>query len=167
MIGKDFDRRGFTLLEITLAVSVSAMLVGALGTLLAAIYSAQAKAQAVEEVEMAGATAIQAISYAIRNADAIISPPPGEMSADLEVQQGSSTIRFRLQRGRIYVRRDEVENALTTNRVVVAPFYANNLGGAEAGTVHFEFDMGHQNLSGRPESEYIRTFRASASQFSK
>jgi prepilin-type N-terminal cleavage/methylation domain-containing protein len=163
------NRGGFTLLEIMLALSISALLMGAIAALTGSIYSTRAKVAAVEEIQGEGMALVQAFRHEVRNADAILIPLPGQTGANLKLQAGSTTVNFRVRGGRLEIQRGTSPwTPFISNQVIMDPFLVQNRSRpGTAGIVRLEFGLSHFDATVRAESEYEQSFELSAALFSR
>jgi prepilin-type N-terminal cleavage/methylation domain-containing protein len=163
------NRDGFTLLEIMLALSISAFLMGAIAGLTGSIYSTRAKVAAVEEIRGEGVALIEAFRHEVRNADGILIPAPGQTGANLKLQTGTSTVNFRVRGGRLEIQRGSLPwTPFISNQIIMDPFLVQNRSrSGTAGIVRIEFGLSHFDATARAESEFEQSFELSAAIFTR
>lgn len=76
-------QKGFTMIELTLYVSLMSMFLLALVLFLTAIFEAREKQQIMAEVEQQGIQIMQTITYTLVRADAVTIPAVGEDASSL------------------------------------------------------------------------------------
>src|SRR5690349_17675921 len=92
-------QKGYTLIELLLYITVTAVLLGALTLFFAMATNARVKNQTVLEVERQGQQVIETVTQSIRSADAITAPVLGASGSSLTLtttSTGSSPTVFAL-----------------------------------------------------------------------
>lgn len=158
---------GFTLVELILYVSVSALVALAAAGLIILIVQARVKSQTISEVEQVGSQVMNLITQTARNSPQINSPLPGGTSGVLSLANQSSTKNpavFDVQSGTIRITEGAYEPApLTSSRILASNLLFQNLSRANtSGTIRIQFTLTHQNPGGRNEYDYAKNFYGSA-----
>ena len=165
---KNITKRGFTLVETLLYVSIISALVLIMSIFLFLLLEAKTKAETVWEVNSEGARAMRIITQAIRSSQSLTVPTQGNSGSVLTlsvsdgtknpivVNSDSSNLQIKEGTGAII--------PLTSSKVAVSALSFDNLSrGTSHGTVRIQFTLTHTNPSGRNEYSYTRTFYGSAS----
>ena len=161
-------RRGFTLIELMLYVSLSSILLLSVSAFISASLELRVKNLAVSKVEQEGTRAMNMIAQTMRNAEGINSPLAGAIASTASidvVSAGSDPTVFDLSGGAIRMAEGAGSAiALTSNRVSVSGLAFSNLTKTGTdGNMRIEFTVSYINASGRNEFDYSKTFRDSAS----
>ena len=166
----DFKKTGsgFTLIELLLYISISSILLLVIAAFLAMLLQARVKNQTIAEVDQQGVQVLQIITQAIRNADSIASPIPGNEASTLSLgtykTENDPTV-FSFSSGSV-VASEGVGPAieLTNTRVSVTNLTFQNISTeGTSGAVRIIFTLEHINPGGRPEYNYNRQFVGTAS----
>lgn len=158
---------GITLVEVLLYVSVVAIVLTAMSAYYGALMRSQVKNTTVLEVEQQGVLVAQKMMQAVRNAEAVGDPTPGNeaSSLSLDMQTGSSdpTI-FSLSDGALEISEGGAATVpLTNKRVMVEELLFENLArDGTAGIIQFTLRIAHINPSGQYEYSYEQTFQSSS-----
>lgn len=157
---------GFTLIEMLLYVSISAVLLLSVTVLFQSLLDARVKNQAVAEVEQQGLQVMQIINQTVRNAAYIQSPATGTSAATLSVatSTASQTV-FDVAADTLRITEGVATPVSLTNAYVEASgFSAFNLSTSTSpGTVRVEFTLTHVNTEGQNRNDVSRVFTGSAS----
>lgn len=161
------NRKGFTLVELILYVSVSALVALAASGLIILIVQARVKSQTVAEVEQVGSQVMNLITQTVRNSPKINSPLPGGTSGVLSLANQSSTKNptiFDVQSSTIRIAEGvSLPVPLTSFRLLASGLLFQNFSRANtSGTVRVQFTLTHQNPGGRNEYDYTKIFHGSA-----
>lgn len=162
------SKQGFTLIEIMLYVGIVSVIIPIFSVAMITFLESKVKNQTIAEVEQNGAQVMSEITQAIRSADAINSPVPGDSAVSLSLvmaDSGKNPTLFDLSGSDIQIKEgaDSPIN-LSSSRVVLSGLNFSNLSRAETvGTVRVQFTLSHINPGGRNEWDYSRTFYGSAS----
>ena len=160
--------KGFSLIELLLYVSISAILLLAVSSFLGILLEARVKNQTIAEVEQQGAQIVQLVAQSIRNSNGINSPATSTTSSLLSLNMPNSSDSptiFDLAGSTFRITEGAISPILLTNsRVAVSSLEFHNLSRADtAGVVRVKFNISHINPEGRNEYDYSRMFFASAS----
>jgi len=159
-------KSAFTLIELTLYITLAAVVLFGSSTMMSLIFEARTKDMVVNEVEQQGDAVLQIITQSVRNATAVNSPTP-ETSADtltLDTLVGTNnpTI-FNLAGGAIFMKEGAADAvALTNSRVAVTALDFQNL--APVGTnddLRVSFAIAYNSSSTRQVYQYSRNFYGS------
>ncbi|MBI2033814.1 MAG: prepilin-type N-terminal cleavage/methylation domain-containing protein [Candidatus Liptonbacteria bacterium] len=161
------NRRGFTLVELILYVSVSALVALAAAGLIVIIIQARVKSQTVAEVEQVGSHVLNLITQTARNSLRINSPLPGGSSSVLSLANQSSTKNptiFDVQSSTIRITEGAYQPVpLTSSRLLASSLLFQNLSRTNtSGTIRIQFTLTHQNPGSRNEYDYVKNFYGSA-----
>lgn len=161
------ERRGFTLVELLLYVSIAGIIFLSLSSFLASFLESRVKNETIAEVEQQGLQIMQLITQTARNAEAINSPSVGTsastLSLDVVTGANDPTI-FDLSSGVVRITEGAGSATSLNNSSVSASgltFY--NLSRASTpGIVRIQFTLTHSNPESRNEYNYSKTFVSSA-----
>jgi prepilin-type N-terminal cleavage/methylation domain-containing protein len=160
-------RRGFTLIEMILYISILSVMILALTSFLYLSYTSRIKATVIAEVEQQGNQTMSLMSQNIRNSSLITIPTAGGSGSSLTLTEYTGALSPTVinQTGN-KLQITEGANAavdLTSNRVVVSGLTFQNLSRASTpGTVRIQFTLTHLNPDNRGEYVYSKTFVTSA-----
>lgn len=164
---KHFSKKGFTLVELILYVSMASVFLFTLSLFLSTLLSGRVKHQAITEVEAAGAHIVETIASAIRNAETITSPAEGGQG--LVLQLGMQEV---LQDPTIFQLTNQTitlqENGGATidlhgSRIIPSNILFKNTSRENTpGIITFQFTLTHVN-NGTNEFDYSETFYGSTS----
>jgi Tfp pilus assembly protein PilW len=160
--------QGFSLLELLLYVSLSAIMLLVISVFLSTLLQARLKNQTIAEVEQQGDRAMTLILQTLRNADSITSPAVGNTAAALSfnvLTPIKNPTVFNIINGIINISEGAGGPvALTNNRVTASGLSFQNLSRASTpGIVRIQFTLTAVNNSGRQEYSFSKTFISSAS----
>lgn len=161
------NRKGFTLVELILYVSVSTLVTLAASGLIILIIQARVKSQTVAEVEQVGSQVMNLITQTARNSPQINSPLSGGTSSVLSLANQSSTKNptiFDVQSSTIRITEGASSPVpLTSSRLLASSLLFQNLSRANtSGTMRIQFTLTRENLGGRNEYDYVKNFYGSA-----
>ena len=164
----DAGRRGVTLVELLLYVSLMAVMLLGVSILLAVLLSSRVKNQTIAEVEQQGVQVLKTITNTIRNSENIISPLGGTSAASLVLDMLDATkdpTTFDLSASTVRITEGASSPLpLTGARLIASGLEFQNLSRpATPGTVRIKFTLAHINPETKNEFEYSKTFHASAS----
>ena len=156
------SEKAFTLLEVLLYFAIASTLVVLMGVTLSAVLQARVKAQAIADVDEAGAAAMQVITQNLRNAQSITSPAAGASSSTLIIQtysSGSPTI-FNISGGALQIQENGgLPVSLTTDTVAISGLNFTNLSRPNTpGTIRVQFTASRVNPLSKKEFSYTQTF---------
>lgn len=162
------SRRGVTLIELLLAVTVSAALLLTIVALITVTLSARIKSQSAIDVEDEGRFATEVISQAIRNSSGIAAPAAGSESSSLTLSFTDSSKNptvFSVNQGRLYVTEGSSSAVpLTSGRVLISNLsFWNRSKNGTPGSIQYSFRLERVNTAGKNEYDYARIFRGAAS----
>lgn len=154
---------GFTLIELLLYVSITSIMLLVVFVFLAGLLQSRVKNQVISQVDHQGTQAMQLITQAIRNAEAIQMPLQGQSasSLSLDVLNGADdpTV-FTVSNGVLEISEGNNSSSLLLNsRVQATELFFQNL---EPGIIRIRLTLSHVNPVDRNEYEYSQTFYGSA-----
>lgn len=144
---KTKNNQGFTLIELLLYVSIVGVIIASVSVFLFITLQSRVKNQAIVEVEQQGAQMMQRITHEIRNAEIIISPSPGQSSANLSLNTGNFNIA------------DFAFPEITASNLIFRNLSKNDT----PGIIQVQFILSYNNPENRQEYDYSKTFYGSAS----
>lgn len=156
---------GFTLIELILYVGLMAILMLSIARFLPILLESRVKSQTIAEVEQQGLHVMQIMTEAIRNADGIAAPDPGDTNDALDlVGPAASTMRFDLSGEAIEMIEGMDDGVpLTNDRVSASNIVVKNLSKpGTPGFIHIEFTITYRNWSGTTPYDYSKTFYGGA-----
>lgn len=158
---------GFTLLEILLAVGITATILLAASGLLSAALEAQVKTRAMQEVETQSLQALHQVLQAVRNAETVIAPLPGTSANALSLDVADASLdptSFSVSSDALRVTEGiTATQPLTNTRIRIFGLTIENLSRTGTpGTVRIQFTAENINPSGRSEYTFQETFIGSA-----
>lgn len=155
-------QKGFSLIELLLYISMTAIVVLVISGLLYTILQSKVKNQTIAEVEQQGALAVQIISQTIRNSQSINTPTSGSSGNSLSLAQVSASVNptvFDLSNGSLRITEGTGSAvSLTNSRVSVSGLTFQNL----SASVKFQFTISHINSGSRNEYDYTKDFYGTA-----
>src|SRR5579863_4365355 len=160
--------KGFSLLEVIVAVCMVTFVLGAVTTLVIFLTQSRAHNQVVNEVEGQGALLMQAITQTARNASSINSPAIGASGTTLSLAMANSTLNpaiFSLSGGSVFLAQGSGASvALTSPQVVVSNLSFQNLSRAGTpGIVRIQFTVSYASSSTNASYVYSKNFIDAAS----
>ena len=159
---------GYTLLELLLYISVSAVMLLAISLTLSTFLEAKIKNQTVSEIDGEGTQVMQLMTQTIRNATAINSPALGTNDNALSLtvtDPAKSPTLLNLLGTEIEMTEGANPSISLTNTLqsIASNLTFENLSRVgTTGTIAISFTLSHINPSGRNEYNYSRTFYGSA-----
>ncbi len=162
---------GFTLLEFLLYLSIAAVVLMGVATLLSISLEIRSKHHVIAEVESQATAATSLINQSIHQASAIQNLTPGGSAAELGLyfaDDPDDPIIFDVVGGQLRLTEEEAEEAvvtpLTNSHVMVTGLIFQNLSRpGTPDTIHYQFTLTAVNPSGRSETDFTKTFTTSAS----
>ena len=163
-------RKGFTLVEMILYVSVCSILFLALFGIFSLLMSARIKNQTVTEVNQSGIQITQLVSQSIRNAKGIIVPSIGVSSSTLSLKTVSTSTNptvFDVASGTFFVKEGtSTKIALSNRRVMISNFTATNTSLTSSttneGGVEFSFIVSYIASGSSTDYSFTKSFFGSA-----
>ena len=157
-----------TLLEVLLYVVLLTIILLAASSFVTVFLDSRVKNQVIAEVEQQGGQAIQVITQAIRNSEALTSPVPGSSADSLVLDvfdAANDPTVFSLSGGVLMVSEGGgVAIPLTSQRVVFSGLSFENFSRADTpGTVRITFTLSYNSTTTQTQYNYSKTFHASAS----
>ncbi len=154
-------------MELLLYVGIASAVLLSTSLFLATLLEARVKNQVITEVEEQGAQAMEVMTQAARNAEAVNAPAPAGSAASLSlnvVTVANDPTVFDLSSGVLRMTEGAGSAvALTNDRVVVSSLAFQNLSRSDTpGTVQIQFTLTHINPEGRGEFAFQKTFIGSA-----
>lgn len=164
----DNKKRGFTLLELLLYVSIASIMLFVISAFLAILLESRVKNKTIAEVDGQGVYVMQLLTQTIRNAKSITSPAIGTTAnfLNLEMSLSSNDPTIFDEVGGVVQITEAANSAinLTSSRITASNIVFSNLSQVDTpGTVRVEFTLTHKNPEGRKEYEYEKVFIGSAS----
>lgn len=161
------SQRGFTLIELLLYVAVASVMLLVISVFLSSLLQSRIKNQTIAEVEQQGLAAMQLITQAARNAEAITSPAQGASASSLTldvITAANDPTILDLDNGVIRIKEGAGSTvALTNSRVTASALTFQNLSRTGTpGTIRIQFTLTHTNPAGRNEYSFTKTFIGSA-----
>ena len=160
------DKKGFSLVELLLYISLAGLLFFALFSFLVIAFSGRIKSQAISEAEQQGSQIVQAITQAIRNADSITSPTPGTSGASLTLAYtdiAKNPTVLTLSNNIVSIKLGASNPVpLNSSRVLVSGLTFSNLSQpGTPGMIRTAFTI-NTSTSTKQEFNYVKNFTASA-----
>ena len=156
------NKKGVTLIELLLYLSLFIVIFGALFTSLQVFYSNKIKNRTIMEVEQQGQIVSLIISQEIRNVQSIISPGLGSSSSILSLEHlnpANSPLSFSLFDNKIIINEGGDINDLTASRLKAENLsFVNNSVVDGTQTIFFSFDLSYDSISSRNEYIYEKNF---------
>lgn len=154
---------GYTLIELILYVSLSAVMLLAISMTLSIFFEARIKSKVISEVEGEGMQVMQLITQTIRNSNNIDSPVIGTNDTTLSLDTASTI--FSLSGGEIKITEGiNPEISLTNSTQVTSSglLFENLSQASTPGTIGISFTLSYLNPNNKNEYNYSRTFYGSA-----
>jgi prepilin-type N-terminal cleavage/methylation domain-containing protein len=165
---KTKNKKGFSLIEVLLYLSILSMLILVITYFWGMILVAQVKSNTVAEVNQQGLFIMDTIIQTIHNADDINSPGAGTAAGTLSLDvydAGDDPTVFDELSG--IIRITEGINSpvdLHNSKIVASGLIFTNLSRTKSeGVIQIEFTLTYSNPEGRNEYDYEKTFYGSAS----
>lgn len=161
------SKRGFTLLELLLYVSMAGALLLATSFLAFTLLAARVKNQTTSEVEQQGLQIMQSITQVLRNATSINSPATSTSAAALSINTvlpGNNPTMFGVASGVLGIQEGiGATTTLSNNKVFVSGLTFTNMSRVGTpGIVRVQFTVSAINNTGRSEYSYTANFVTSA-----
>ena len=162
------NRKGFTLVETLLYVSIVSIMLLVMSAFLFLILQSRTKYQTISEVDQEGIQVVQIITQTIRNSKKINVPAVGASGATLSVDMldaGKTPTVFNSAGTNMQIKEGTgVITPLTASKITVSGLSFSNVSMVNTpGVVKFQFTLTYVNLSGRNEYDYSKTFYGTAS----
>lgn len=161
-------KKGFTLVEALLYVSIISALILMMSSFLYLILNSRTKSQAILEVESQGEFVMNQITQAIRNSDSISVPLQG-LSGQLltlsNLDSSKNPTVINLSDGNIQIKEGVSPiTSLTSSQVIISDILFRNISkGNSPGAIRIEFTVSYNSDSFGAEFNYSRKFYGSAS----
>lgn len=158
------DKRGFTLFEVLLYISLAAFLLLGASIMLSLFLRDRVKNDVIADVEQEGAIAVQTMTQAMRNASGV-NYPAASLSADsLSLAMTNAALNptiFDVSGGALRIGQgNSAPIALTSPQVMISNLTFNNLSVSGAkGSVEVTFTMAYINPRAANEYNYSQIFR--------
>ena len=161
-------KKGFTLVEMLLYMSILSVIVLALSSFLYLSYSSRIKATVIAEVEQQGNQTMSIITQNIRNAQSITSPATGASANSLTLTEYSALLSPTIinQTGNKLQITEGLNPSvdISSNRVVISGLSFQNLARPSTpGIIRIQFTLNHLNPNNLGEYTYSKTFTTTAS----
>jgi len=161
-------RKGFTLVELLVYISLVSMMLLAVASFAKIILQARVRNQVISEVEQQGVQVIQIISQTIRNAENITAPASGGGTGGLTlnvISVSQNPTVFSLDSDIIKIKEGSTSQInLTNSKVIASDLIFQNLSRTDTpGIIKYSFVLDYDNQSDKPEYNYLKTFYSSAS----
>jgi prepilin-type N-terminal cleavage/methylation domain-containing protein len=161
-------QKGFTLIESLLYLTIAAIILTAMSTLLTIALQARVKSQAIAEVEQVGSRALHLIAQTIRNAESINSPSVGNSASTLSLSVSNATNNptiFNLAGYTLQITEGSKSAiALNSTSVLISNLSFKNFSATNtSGIIQIQFTAMYNNPENRQEYDYTKTFITSAS----
>jgi prepilin-type N-terminal cleavage/methylation domain-containing protein len=155
--------RGFTLIEFIIYLAIVGVVLAVSGAIGFNVLSQRAAMTASEEVGQNARLAIEKISLAVRNAEAINTPVPGMSSSILSLRTdnpATNPIVFSFSSGALWLQLGEgTPMALTSSETEVMVFQAQNVSYPDTiGSTKMTLQLRAYNPENRPEYEKEQTY---------
>jgi len=161
-------KKGFTLIEMLLYLSILSIIVIAMSSFLFLSYNSRIKATVIAEIEQQGNQTMSLITQNIRNAQSITSPSPGTASSSLTLTEYSAGVSPTIIAQSVNkLQMTEGVNPvvdITSNRVIISGLTFQNLTRASSpGTIRIQFTLNYLNPDNLSEYTYSKIFTSTAS----
>lgn len=161
-------KQGFTLVELLLYGVLIGIVILSASIFLNVLQSQKVRSGVISEVEDNGTAAVQIMTQIIRNATSINSPVQGTSASSVSVVVPTGSLSpavFALSSGAITVTEGASAAVnLTSAKVVISGLTFTNLTRSGSfGNIRITFTAAYNNLDGRAEFTYTKTFTADAS----
>lgn len=161
-------KKGFTLIEMLLYLSILSIVVLALSSFLYLSYSSRVKATVIAEVEQQGNQIMSIINQNIRNSQSITSPAAGVSAGSITLAEYSAPLSptiFSQSVNKLQITEGATSAVdITSNRVIVSSLTFQNLSRASTpGIIRIQFTLSHVNPSNIGEYIYSKTFTSTTS----
>lgn len=162
-------KRGATLIELLLYISLSGILLLAVCLFFYLSLNARIKSESMRAVKREGSHAVEVITSLVRASQYIGSPSVGSSEEAIKLKMvdefHSFNVTIFVEDGVLYVDTDEGRTALTSSHTTVGKVSFTNLSPFDdKGSVQITFLLSAASDSTRNEYEYSQTFYATATQ---
>lgn len=157
-------KKGFTLVEMILYVSICSILLLTISTFLSFLLGARIRSQAITEVNQQGFRAMNMMALTIRNGRSIETPVLGDTAPVLSITTKDNLLNptiFDVASGTLRI----TEGAgrpipLTNSRVVMSNISFQNLSASTSADriIRISFTLDYGNSSGKDEYSFTKTF---------
>lgn len=160
------NKRGFTLIEVLLYVSLSVLLLGALSATVILTLESRARAHVTNEVEQQASFIFNRIEQIAQDSSAITSPVAASTGSSLTISRDSPSdnpTTLSLSGTTLMITRGgNSSTALHNDQIEVTNFVVSNLSrpGTD-GIFRIELTLAFKNEVGRSEFNYSRSYRGS------
>jgi type II secretory pathway pseudopilin PulG len=162
------NKKGFTLVEMILYVSVCSILLLTISTYLSFLLGARIRSQAITEVNQQGFRAMNLVALTVRNGRSIEVPVVGATTTTLSLTTKDALLNptvFDVASGTLRIREGAGQPVpLTNSRVVISNLFFQNLSSTSSAEriIRISFTLDYKNLSGKDEYAFTKTFTESA-----
>jgi Tfp pilus assembly protein PilW len=161
------NKRGFTLLELVLYVSIASLVLMSTTGFFYLILQSQVKNQTVADVEQQGQSAMEVITQTIRNATGVNSPGIGASTSALSLANNDGAkdpTVFDLANGALEIKEGTASPInLTSDKVVVSNISFQNLSRSPANnSIRIRFTISHVNPGNKFEYDFSQSFYTTA-----
>jgi prepilin-type N-terminal cleavage/methylation domain-containing protein len=167
------DKRGFTLIEVILYITIFAMIIGAIAGLTIPTVSQRQKNEVITAVNYQGEAVLSLMSQSVHQASSINAPSLGASSSALSLvmptQSVNPTIFSSYNDGatthlEISQGNPAVNSYLTNSHVILSNLTFNNLGlSGTKGSILISFTLSYTSSSPLEEFSYQKTFSGASS----
>lgn len=160
-------RKGFTLVELVIAMAIGTVLLVLIVSLYFSIENARAKQQGIAEVETQGTESMSVITQAIRNAKFITTPATTTSATSLSLTTYTASTTptlFTLASSTLLVTEGtNTATPLTAPQVILTGLSFQNLSPAgTSGSVKVQFTLSYASTTSQYKTSYSKTFYGSA-----
>ncbi len=161
------NKKGFSLVELILYISVLIILLGSIFLFMGLVFESKAKSQTINEVERQGEFITRTILQTVRNTNTINSPTVGSSGNSLSVNVKNPTnspTTFTLN-GTDLVMTEAAQTPVTLNNNLVEItniVFRNVSQPSTTGIIRVEITIAHINPENQNEFKYEKTFYGSA-----
>jgi type II secretory pathway pseudopilin PulG len=161
-------KKGFTLVEMILYVSVCSILLLTISTFLSFLLGARIRSQAITEVNQQGFRAMNMMALTVRNGRSVETPLVGDTTSSLSLTTKDSLLNptiFDVASGTLRIKEGSgVPIPLTNSRVVISNLSFQNLSATTSSDriIRISFTIDYGNISGKDEYSFTKTFIESA-----
>jgi type II secretory pathway pseudopilin PulG len=162
------NKKGFTLVEMILYVSVCSILLLTISTYLSFLLGARIRSQAITEVNQQGFRAMNLVALTVRNGRSIEVPVVGATTTTLSLTTKDALLNptvFDVASGTLRITEGAGQPVpLTNSRVVISNLFFQNLSSTSSAEriIRISFTLDYKNLSGKDEYAFTKTFTESA-----
>lgn len=152
--------KAYTLVETILYIALTGLILGAIGSFVGTVEQANTRNQVMGEVDQQAIQTMNSIITSMENADTISAPQPTQVDSSLIFSNFAGLENeISLNGDRVQI----IENAgnpifLSSSNVKVTLLEFENLSTTNAESVSVKFTIEYNNLTGRKEQDYSRTY---------